>query len=140
MFSSCIAFKLLTNFSGLTNNYSSQHIWYFMSYENILLGFVLELRRQHNWNTNANHNRLNLIGPTLLYVTKKEPFMPHDIACIEVRLLSKLIEVLTVYICLIGATKKKITIKMEWKAFSQLSFVFAQNLWKLIWLFVPNKY
>ena len=94
MFSSCIAFKLLTNFSGLTNNYSSQHIWYFMSYENILLGFVLELRRQHNWNTNANHNRLNLIGPTLLYVTKKEPFMPHDIACIEVRLLSKLIEVL----------------------------------------------
>ena len=47
------------------------------------------------------------------------------------RLLSKLIEVLTVYICLIGAKKKKkkkITIKMEWKTFSQLSFMIAQNL------------
>ena len=46
------------------------------------------------------------------------------------RLLSELIEVLTVYICLIGAKKKKkkITIKMEWKTFSQLSFMIAQNL------------
>ena len=45
--------------------------------------FFLEIRRQHNWNTNANHNRLNLIGPTC-YVTKKELFMPHDITCIDV--------------------------------------------------------